>query len=328
MTFLPHIFTTHEFWTGGLILGGLGSVTTYISTRASDRRKAKQEDKVLDRKEEREDKLREQDALREAAMEFTQVSTDILTTSIDINGIFNTVRDMFYTKAGIDDPNVEPKLDHSRKVMDAQMRIAVPVNKLKMFAPTNVLAAATRATTAIMTTVQQTTEPFARLVAHKAAADELNNFISVFREEIGRDPYTNQQQQEQVASFMETLKKQVADFVEESKADMKAAGFKTTPWDTPGDRSAQPEPEHTPEETPTFLGPTPSIPVRALNVGEDIALPIAQRGTGTIGLRSTIRSFNDDRTRMTVFVHNGAKTLTLKVNPDQQFARVGAPKAS
>jgi hypothetical protein len=181
VTFLPHLFTTHEFWTGGLIVGGLGSVTTYISTRASDRRKAKQEDKVLDRKEEREDKLREQDALREAAMEFTQVSTDILTTSIDINGIFNTVRDMFYTKAGIDDPNVEPKLDHSQKVMDAQMRIAVPVNKLKMFAPTNVLAAATRATTAIMTTVQQTTEPFARLVAHKAAADELNNFISVFQ---------------------------------------------------------------------------------------------------------------------------------------------------
>ncbi len=140
---------------------------------------------------------------------------------------------MFYTKAGVDDPNVEPKLEHSQKVMDAQMRIAVPVNKLKMFAPTNVLASATRATTAIMTTVQQTTEPFARLVAHKAAADELNNFIGVFREEIGRDQYTNEQQQEQVASFMETLKKQVDDFVEESKADMKAAGFRTTPWTLP-----------------------------------------------------------------------------------------------
>jgi hypothetical protein len=50
VTFLPHIFTTHEFWTGGLILGGLGSVATYISTRTSDRRKAEQEDKVLDRK--------------------------------------------------------------------------------------------------------------------------------------------------------------------------------------------------------------------------------------------------------------------------------------
>lgn len=321
-----HIFTTHEFWTGGLVVGGLGSITTFFSTRASDRRKAKQEDKVQARKEEREDKLRKE-TLREAAMEFMQVSTDILTTTIDINGIFNTVRDMFYTKAGVDDPNVEPKLEHSQKVMDAQMRIAVPVNKLKMFAPTNVLASATRATTAIMTTVQQTTEPFARLVAHKAAADELNNFIGVFREEIGRDQYTNEQQQEQVASFMETLKKQVDDFVEESKADMKAAGFRTTPWDATRDRSARPQPEHTAEE-PTFLGPTPLVPVRSLNVGEDISLPIAQKGTGTIGLRSTIQSFNDERTRMTVFVQNASKTLTIKVNPDQQFARVGAPKAS
>ncbi|CPR07292.1 hypothetical protein BN971_00978 [Mycobacterium bohemicum DSM 44277] len=327
MSFLPHILTTHEFWAGGFIVGALSSATTYISTRASDRRKAKQEDKVLDRKEEREDRLREHEALREAAMEFAQVSTDILTTTIDINGVFNMVRDAFYNQAGADDPNAEAKFEHSQKVIDAQMRIAVPVNKLKMFAPTNVLAAATRATAAIITTVQQTTEPFAGLVARKAASDEVNNFISVFREELGRDPYTNDQQQEQVASFLETLRKQVADFVEESKADMKAAGFKTTPWDAPRPKP-EPEPEQT-DEQPTFLGPTPSVPVKSLNVGEDIALPIARRGaTGTIGLRSTIRSFNGDRTRMTVFVHNGAKTLTLNVNPELQFARVGAPPAA
>ena len=33
-------------------------------------------------------------------MEFMQVSTDILTTTIDINGIFNMVRDMFYIRPG------------------------------------------------------------------------------------------------------------------------------------------------------------------------------------------------------------------------------------
>ena len=104
MSFLPHILTTHEFWAGGFIVGALSSATTYISTRASDRRKAKQEDKVLDRKEEREDRLREHEALREAAMEFAQVSTDILTTTIDINGVFNMVRDAFYNQAGADDP--------------------------------------------------------------------------------------------------------------------------------------------------------------------------------------------------------------------------------
>jgi hypothetical protein len=65
-------------------VGGLGSFTTYFSTRASDRRKVKQEEKMQARKDEREDKLREQESLYTAAMEFVEVSTDILVTTIDI----------------------------------------------------------------------------------------------------------------------------------------------------------------------------------------------------------------------------------------------------
>ncbi|WP_156349727.1 MULTISPECIES: hypothetical protein [unclassified Mycobacterium] len=326
-----HIFTTHEFWLGvpsGAVLAVTPALIAARSLRNSDRRKFAQEDKVLDRKETREDKIRDQETLREAAMEFTQVSTDILTTTIDIKGIFNSMRDWFHNRAGTDDPMADAKFDHSEKVMDAQMRIAVPVNKLKMVAPTNVLEAATRTTTAIMTTVQQTTEPFAIRVAHKVASDELNNFISVFRQEIGRDPYTNAEQQQQVFSFLETLKQQVNAYVEEAKADMKAAGFKTTPWDDHRGESQPPEAGDTADdEGPTFLGPTPLVVVRSLNVGDDISLPIGRSGrTGTIGLRSTIRSFNDDRTQMTVFVHKNQKTVTLNVNPDQQFIRV--PRAA
>jgi hypothetical protein len=314
-----HIFTTHEFWTGGLVVGVLGSVGTYFTTRASDRRKFAHDDRVLDRKETREDKLRQQEILREAAMEFTQVSSEILTTTIDIKGIFNSMRDWFHNRAGMDDPNADAKFDHSEKVIEAQMRIAAPVNRLKMVAPANVLAAATRATAAIMTTVQQTTEPFAGRVAHKAASDEVNNFIRVFREEIGQDPYTNEEQQRHVFSFMETLKEQVAAYVEEAKADMKAAGFKTTPWDKPADQSA----EHVrAAERPTFVGPTPLVPVRSLSIGETIALPIARRGAGSVGLISTIQGFNEDRTRMTVLVQQSGETVTLDVGPDQQFVRV------
>ena len=36
---------------------------------------------------------------------------------------------------------------------------------------------------------------------------------------------------------MQTLKKQVDDYLEEAKAEMKAAGFKTTPWDKPAARA-------------------------------------------------------------------------------------------
>lgn len=230
MSFL-HVLSTYEFWTGGLVVGGLGSVGTYVTTRASDRRKFKHEVDVLDRKETREDTLRDQQNLYTAAMEFVEVSSDILVTTIDIKGMWNFMRDAFYDRTGHDDPMAEGKLDHSEKVMNAQMRIAVPVNKLKLIAPTEVLDAANRTTTAIMTTVQQTTEPFAGRVAHKAASDELNRFISVFREAAGRDAYTDEATQAQVYAFMETFKKQVADYIEEAKADMKAAGFKTTPWD-------------------------------------------------------------------------------------------------
>jgi predicted metal-dependent hydrolase len=320
-----HMFTTHEFWTGGLVVGGLGSFTTYFSTRASDRRMAKQEEKMQARHDEREDKLRQQESLYTAAMEFVEVSTDILVTTIDIKGVFNAMRDLFNTRAGLDDPMAEAKFDHSEKVMDAQMRIGVPVNKLKLVAPVNILDSAMRASLAIMTAVRQTTQPFAKPVAYRAASDELNNFYNVFRQEVGREPYSDERAREQALSFMETLKKEVDDYMEEAKADMKAAGFNTTPWDNPRDKSA--EPGRAAEE-PSFLGPTPLVPVRSLNVGEDISLPIAQRGTGSIGLRSTIQSFNEERTQMTVFVQKAAKTLTIDVDPDQQFIRVAAPKAS
>jgi hypothetical protein len=237
--------TQPGFWWGvPLGAGVFAPAIAALSTRASDKRKADQEremlaikaeheEKMQTRKEDREDKLRDQQNLQTAGMEFVEVSSDILMTTIDIKGLWNFMRDAFYNQTGQDDPMAEGKLEHSEKVMTAQMRIAVPVNKLKLVAPKEVLDAATRTTAAIMTTVQQTTEPFAGRVAHKAASDELNKFISVFREAAGRDPYTDAQTQAQVYAFMETLKQQVADFIEEAKADMKAAGFTSTPWDQP-----------------------------------------------------------------------------------------------
>jgi hypothetical protein len=329
MSPVSDFLTEPTFWWGGLagscVTAVIAPIITARSVRASDRRKFAQEEKVLDRKEEREDKLRDRQDLHTAAMEFVEVSSDILVTTIDMKGTFNVMRDWFYNRSGQDDPKADAKFDHAEKVMDAQMRIAVPVNKLKLVAPTEVLDAATRTTAAIMTTVQQTTEPFAGRVAHKAASDELNKFISVFREAAGRESYTDAATQAQVYAFMETLKKQVADYIEEAKTDMKAAGFKTTPWDqSSANDTESPEPDDE-DPGPTFLGPTPLATVRSLSVGDDISLPIGQSGrTGTIGLRSTIRRFNDDRTQMTVFVHKPQKTVTLNVSPDQQFIKVPA----
>lgn len=257
MSPVSDFLTEPSFWwgslAGSLVTSVVAPLITARSVRASDKRKADQEremlalkaeqdEKAQARKEAREDKLRDQQNLQTAAMEFVEVASDILVTTIDIKGTWNFMRDAFYNRTGQDDPMAEAKFDHSEKVMTAQMRIALPVNKLKLVAPTEVLDAVTRATAAIMTTVQQTTEPFAGRVAHKTASDELNKFISVFREAAGRDSYTDEATQAQVYAFMETFKKQVADYIEEAKADMKAAGFKTTPWDKPSADDKSPEP--------------------------------------------------------------------------------------
>lgn len=75
------------------------------------------------------------------------------------------------------------------------------------------------------------TQPLARPVAMKAATDALNGFIAVFREESGREAYTESDAQAAVMSFMSTLQQQIDAFVEEAKSDMRATGFTTTPWD-------------------------------------------------------------------------------------------------
>jgi hypothetical protein len=50
-----------------------------------------------------------------AAMDFVEVSTDILVTSIE--GVFSAMRDLVFNGAGMDDPKAKEKLDHSEKVM-------------------------------------------------------------------------------------------------------------------------------------------------------------------------------------------------------------------
>jgi hypothetical protein len=229
-----HIFTTHEFWTGGVVVGILGIIGTFVLTRAADKRRFNQEDKVLTRKEQRDDKLRQEENLYTAAGEFTEVCSDILMNAIDTKGAFNMIRDMFYNRAGLPDPKVDDKLDHATKVSEQTKRIALPFNKLRLVAPINVLEAASQLNAAVLGVLRTTTEPLAAPVTLKTAGDQLDNFINVFREEVGRDAYTRSTAQQQVDTFLANLKKQVDAYMQEAKQEMKAAGFRTTPWDNLG----------------------------------------------------------------------------------------------
>ena len=63
---------------------------------------------------------------------------------------------------------------------------------------------------------------------------QLDNFINVFRKEIGRDEYTRSTAQQQVDTFLANLKKQVDAYMQEAKQEMRDAGFPSTPWDNMG----------------------------------------------------------------------------------------------
>jgi len=219
------------FSLGAVVTAVVAPIITARSVRASDKRKADQEKAMQDRKDEREDKMREQENLYTVATEYVEVCSSILTDAIDTKGIFNMFRDMFYNKTGEADPMAALKFDRAEKVVESNKRIAMPFNKLRLAAPTNVLDAASRLNAAIVTVMKQTTEPFAAQVAMKTSGEELENFINVFRRELGREEYTESDAQKQVLTFMENLKGQVEAYMREAKADMKAAGFKTTPWD-------------------------------------------------------------------------------------------------
>ena len=83
----------------------------------------------------------------------------------------------------------------------------LPMNRLRLVAPTNVLDAASRVTMALNATALYTTEPVAQQVARKAAGEELTKFTNIFRAEVGKDQYT-EAQREAALSFLEMLQKQ------------------------------------------------------------------------------------------------------------------------
>ncbi|MGV9635745.1 hypothetical protein ACWDO0_16300 [Nocardia rhamnosiphila] len=223
------------FWWGvpsGAVLSAIvAPVITARSVRASDKRKADQENEVLTRKEIREDQLREQQMVFDAATEFAAVCSDVMMNVVDTKKVFNGLRDRLLGAAGKPDPNIEAKLDEAVRQAEETKRITTPLNKLKMVGSDKLVSSATRVSAAVLTLLNTVTEPFARQVAMKAAGDELNTFISDFREECGRGRYEESDAQRDAMSFMDTLKQQTDAYMEEAKRDMKAAGFKTTPWD-------------------------------------------------------------------------------------------------
>lgn len=237
MSALSDFMTQSGFWWGtglGAVLSGvITSAVTTASVRASDKRKAGQEDKTLDRKEGREDEKESEQRVRKACTEFAGVCAEVLTASIDVKGLFNSLRDAFNTDAGLADPMALQKLMFAETQVEEMKRVAKAYNDLKMEVPGPIMQAATRLLQSLQTVAGQTTDPVKKALAVKVAGGEMDNFINVFRDYFKLDRYSANESARDTASFLDTLKKQVHDFTEEAQRDMKAAGFQTTPWDVP-----------------------------------------------------------------------------------------------
>ena len=70
---------------------------------------------------------------------------------------------------------------------------------------------------------------------------------------------------------------------------------------------------------PKFLGPVRSAPVSSLQPGIDVLLPFQSDGIRSMGYRATVKSFNADRSEMTVFVEKTGETVVVSVRPNDQF---------
>ncbi|QNJ90970.1 hypothetical protein HZU40_22410 [Mycolicibacterium fluoranthenivorans] len=185
MSALSDFLTEPSFWWGGLagscVTAVVAPLITARSVRASDRRKATQENAIQDRKEKHEAKLRDEESLYNAAMDFVGVCTEVLENSVDAKGAFNAIRDMVFNDAGADDPKADEKIDQALKVTEETKRLMVPYNKLRSIAPNNVIDAAVDVNAAMLAVLRATPEPFAQPITRKAAADALEKFINVNR---------------------------------------------------------------------------------------------------------------------------------------------------
>lgn len=97
MSAISDFLTEPNFWWGGLagtlVTGVIAPLITARSLRASDRRKAEQEERMDTKKAEREDLRSNRQILREAANAFSEVCSSVFEKAVDSKGVFNTVMD-------------------------------------------------------------------------------------------------------------------------------------------------------------------------------------------------------------------------------------------
>jgi hypothetical protein len=210
---LSDFLTLPGFWpgtiAGGVVASAGAALINMRSTRKSDERKFDQEDKT--KEAEREERNRQQ--VREECLRFSDSVADALNAMVDRKGTFNVVRDMLEGQ----EKRAEDKLEFADAVMAEMQKVSVALTRLQMTAPTPILDKAVGCFQAIRSVAGTITQPFAYQPAYAAAGQAFSEFKNAFREYIKLDTYSEPEALRATEAYMETLKRHVDDYVEETR---------------------------------------------------------------------------------------------------------------
>ncbi|WP_142276715.1 hypothetical protein [Mycobacterium persicum] len=229
MSAVSDFLTQSSFWWGGLagavVTGVIAPLITARSVRASDRRKADQEERMDALKAEREDLRSNRQIIRETATAFSEVCSSVFEKAIDTKGIFNAVIDAAATMQGLPDKKALDKVEYAVDLVDETKRITTAFNNLRVVAPVPVLSAASKLNAAVLALISATTMPLAKPPLVAEAGKAMEDFTNAVRAELGLDPYTAEDADTARKSYMETLTKQMNDYIKETQEEARRFGF-------------------------------------------------------------------------------------------------------
>lgn len=223
-----HILTTHEFWAGvpsGAVIGLAGPLVAARASRKSDGRKADHDEKMHKLKVAQEDLRSNREILREAATNFSAVCSAVIEKALDPKSVFNSVMDAAQNMQGEFDKKAFEKIEFAINLMDEAKQITTAFNHLRVVAPVPVLDAATKLNAAVLALTRATTVPLAKPPLMAEAGKAMENFTNAVRGELGLDPYTADDAVSARQTYMETLTKQMNNYIKETQEEAHRFGF-------------------------------------------------------------------------------------------------------
>lgn len=217
----------------GALIGAFGQART---SRASDERRADQERISREHQVQQEltarehaDKIRAEERMYEVATQFAKTAKEVASSAVDIDGIFNSVRDWALNDADMRDPNVVSKTEFAtRRVKDVK-RLAEGVGDLQLVAPPTIIAAAQNVFLTAQAQAQGMTETLMEPVLTKALGGAITDFVAAFRAETAQEEYTATHAQEAAVSLMQKMEADVAAFMSEYQAEARRRGIPVPP---------------------------------------------------------------------------------------------------